>query len=37
MADVEFLRSAIKAQAERIRELEKQVINLGGNPHGGKK
>lgn len=34
--DPKFLKSAIAAQAERIRELERMVINLGGDPHGGK-
>ena len=33
MSDPEFLRAAIAAQAERIRELERMVINLGGDPH----
>lgn len=29
----DFLHSALKAQAARIRELEQQVRNLGGDPH----
>ena len=29
----DFLHSAIKAQAARIRQLERKVRNLGGNPH----
>lgn len=33
MSENDFLHSAIKAQAARIRELEQQVRNLGGDPH----
>lgn len=29
----DFLHAAIEAQAARIRELEQQVRNLGGDPH----
>lgn len=32
----DFLLSALKAQAARIRELEQQVRNLGGGSHKAK-
>ena len=36
MSDPDFTQAAIKAQAARIRELEQQVRNLGGDPHKAK-
>lgn len=33
MSDPDFLHAALKAQAARIRELERQVRSLGGDPH----
>lgn len=30
----DFVHQALKAQAERIRQLEQQVRNLGGNQNG---
>ena len=36
MSDNDFLHAALKAQAKRIRELEQQVRNLGGDPHKAK-
>lgn len=32
----DFLHAALEAQATRIRELEQQVRNLGGDPHKAK-
>lgn len=36
MSDNDFLHAALKAQAKRIRELEQQVRNLGGDPYKAK-
>lgn len=31
--DVEWLELCVEVQADRIKELERMVRNLGGNPH----